>query len=393
MLGHVQEEEVVLADGVDRRRDREHHQRDPGGEERRSRQPGDALAALGERSRAPPVGECDDDRDRERRRLDRPGGEERCADHASHCRPKIRRLGQVAEERTYAAAGVSLATADAIVERLRAAVASTATPAGGRRVRLASRASSRSTTGGCSPPRPTRSARSSSSAGAPGSFAGAVPISPRTASTTCSRRAPSRSSSSTTSPPTRSTPEQVAELVEGAADVCRAAGCAILGGETAELPGIYRDEEIDFCGTLRRRRRPGRGWSTARASRRATSSSGSRRPESTRTGSRSSGGSSVTKISTPSCFYRRRGCISTTFAHCASGPTCGPSRTSPGGGIAGNLARALPDGLGAVVDVDSWRGRRSTAGSPTGVCPRTSCAACSTSASATAPSSRPRDVR
>lgn len=43
--------------------------------------------------------------------------------------------------------------------------------------------------------------------------------------------------------------EQVAELVEGAADVCRAAGCALIGGETAELPGIYRDEELDFAGT------------------------------------------------------------------------------------------------------------------------------------------------
>jgi phosphoribosylformylglycinamidine cyclo-ligase len=43
--------------------------------------------------------------------------------------------------------------------------------------------------------------------------------------------------------------EQVAELVEGAAEVCREAGCAILGGETAELPGIYRDEELDFAGT------------------------------------------------------------------------------------------------------------------------------------------------
>ena len=43
--------------------------------------------------------------------------------------------------------------------------------------------------------------------------------------------------------------EQVAELVEGAAEVYRAAGCAILGGETAELPGIYRDEELDFAGT------------------------------------------------------------------------------------------------------------------------------------------------
>ena len=43
--------------------------------------------------------------------------------------------------------------------------------------------------------------------------------------------------------------EQVAELVEGAAEVCRSAGVALVGGETAELPGIYRDEEIDFAGT------------------------------------------------------------------------------------------------------------------------------------------------
>jgi phosphoribosylformylglycinamidine cyclo-ligase len=44
-------------------------------------------------------------------------------------------------------------------------------------------------------------------------------------------------------------PEQVAELVEGAAEVCRTAGCMLLGGETAELPGIYRDDELDFAGT------------------------------------------------------------------------------------------------------------------------------------------------
>ena len=43
--------------------------------------------------------------------------------------------------------------------------------------------------------------------------------------------------------------EQVAELVEGAAEVCRNAGCALLGGETAELPGIYREGELDFAGT------------------------------------------------------------------------------------------------------------------------------------------------
>jgi phosphoribosylformylglycinamidine cyclo-ligase len=43
--------------------------------------------------------------------------------------------------------------------------------------------------------------------------------------------------------------EEVAELVEGAAEVCRAAGCMLIGGETAELPGVYREHELDFAGT------------------------------------------------------------------------------------------------------------------------------------------------
>jgi phosphoribosylformylglycinamidine cyclo-ligase len=43
--------------------------------------------------------------------------------------------------------------------------------------------------------------------------------------------------------------DQVAELVDGAADVCREAGVALVGGETAELPGIYAEEELDFAGT------------------------------------------------------------------------------------------------------------------------------------------------
>jgi phosphoribosylformylglycinamidine cyclo-ligase len=43
--------------------------------------------------------------------------------------------------------------------------------------------------------------------------------------------------------------DEVAELVEGAAAVCRAAGVALVGGETAELPGIYAEGELDFAGT------------------------------------------------------------------------------------------------------------------------------------------------
>jgi phosphoribosylformylglycinamidine cyclo-ligase len=43
--------------------------------------------------------------------------------------------------------------------------------------------------------------------------------------------------------------DEVAELVDGAAAVCRAAGCALVGGETAEMPGVYREGELDFAAT------------------------------------------------------------------------------------------------------------------------------------------------
>ncbi len=43
--------------------------------------------------------------------------------------------------------------------------------------------------------------------------------------------------------------DEVAELIEGAATVCREAGVALVGGETAELPGVYRDGELDFAAT------------------------------------------------------------------------------------------------------------------------------------------------
>ncbi len=43
--------------------------------------------------------------------------------------------------------------------------------------------------------------------------------------------------------------DEVAELVEGAAEVCRATGVALVGGETAELPGTYRTGQLDFAGT------------------------------------------------------------------------------------------------------------------------------------------------
>ena len=44
--------------------------------------------------------------------------------------------------------------------------------------------------------------------------------------------------------------DMVAEVVRGMADACRAAGCALLGGETAEMPGVYLPGAFDIAGTL-----------------------------------------------------------------------------------------------------------------------------------------------
>lgn len=45
-------------------------------------------------------------------------------------------------------------------------------------------------------------------------------------------------------------PHQIARIVSGMAEACKAVDCALLGGETAEMPGVYRKGQLDIAGTM-----------------------------------------------------------------------------------------------------------------------------------------------
>ena len=148
--------------------------------------------------------------------------------------------------------------------------------------------------------------------------------------------------------------EQVAELVEGAAEVCREAGCALIGGETAELPGVYRDGELDFAGTC----------------------VGIVERERLIDGSRCEPGDAV--LGLPSSGLHTNG-FSLVRSLVADGELDADLLLAPhrlylddvralreradvkalahvtGGGILGNLARVLPEGVDVELDWESWQ--------------------------------------
>ena len=145
--------------------------------------------------------------------------------------------------------------------------------------------------------------------------------------------------------------ETVAELVEGAAEACRAADVALIGGETAELPGIYREDELDFAGTCvgmvaRDRLVDGSGVEEGDVVVGLPSA-----------GVHANGFTLVRRVLAvedytgadllaPTRLYvedvRRLRTTAHAFAHVT------------GGGIAGNLARVLPEGLRAEIDWGAW---------------------------------------
>jgi phosphoribosylformylglycinamidine cyclo-ligase len=148
--------------------------------------------------------------------------------------------------------------------------------------------------------------------------------------------------------------EQVAELVEGAASVCREAGCMLVGGETAELPGIYQPDELDFAGTC------------VGVVDRERVIDGSRcEPGDVVIGFPSSGlhtnGFSLVRaligdeevdaelLLTPHRLYLNE------VRELRSHADVRALAHVTGGGILGNLTRVLPDGIEAHIEWESWK--------------------------------------
>jgi phosphoribosylformylglycinamidine cyclo-ligase len=164
----------------------------------------------------------------------------------------------------------------------------------------------------------------------------------------------------------RLNPERVATVVAGVAEGCVRAGCALIGGETAEHPGHLGPDDFDLAGAATgvveadrllgaHRVRPGdaviglassglhaNGYSLARRVLDETGLALDAEPPEL--------GTSVgEELLTPTAIYARdclalaAGCDVHALAHIT------------GGGLAANLARVLPPGTGAVLDRATWR--------------------------------------
>ena len=155
----------------------------------------------------------------------------------------------------------------------------------------------------------------------------------------------------------------VAEVVTGMAEACEAAGCALLGGETAEMPGVYAPGAFDIAGTL-----------IGYAERGELLPRDDVAPGDTLIGVRSSGPHTngfsflrklfdwVPMDVTPPGFESTLG-DALLEPHRSYLNVLGPAIDSglvkalahiTGGGLPENLPRVLPDGVDAEIDLDSW---------------------------------------
>jgi phosphoribosylaminoimidazole synthetase len=157
--------------------------------------------------------------------------------------------------------------------------------------------------------------------------------------------------------------EHVAEVVTGMAEACQAAGCALLGGETAEMPGVYSPGAFDIAGTLvgvvEQRDMLPRGELGVGDALIAIASNGPH----------TNGYSLLRRIfewlpmdSTPPGFDRplgetllvpHRSYLDVLSGALASGRVKALAHIT-GGGLPDNLPRVLPDDCDAVIELGSW---------------------------------------
>ena len=161
-------------------------------------------------------------------------------------------------------------------------------------------------------------------------------------------------------------PRVFEQLLRGFARACRSAGCALLGGETAQMPGMYRKSEYDLAGCMigiverskiidGRRIRPGdailglqsnglhtNGYSLAREIllRKMRLKVGSRLP-----GSSNTVGGELLRV------HKN---YQPLLAKIPSGVIKGLAHIT-GGGLIDNLPRILPPNCGAVIEAKSWK--------------------------------------
>ncbi|WP_437296322.1 phosphoribosylformylglycinamidine cyclo-ligase [Sorangium sp. So ce426] len=158
-------------------------------------------------------------------------------------------------------------------------------------------------------------------------------------------------------------------VVRGIAEGCKQAGCALIGGETAELPGMYADGEYDLAGfavgVVERSRildgkRIAAGDAVIGVASSGLHSNGfslARRVLEKEMGLTMSdrvadlGGTVGEALLKPTRIYARA--ITALLAACGDAVR-GLSHIT-GGGLPGNLPRVLPDGLGARLDLGSYQ--------------------------------------
>ncbi|MBS3933095.1 MAG: phosphoribosylformylglycinamidine cyclo-ligase [Truepera sp.] len=155
-------------------------------------------------------------------------------------------------------------------------------------------------------------------------------------------------------------PQIVAQIVTGVADACRTHGMALLGGETAEMPGVYAPDEFDLVGTIV-------GVVERRAIIDGSSVEAGDQLIALMSGGLQTNGYSLARAVLGSAlnepFEGHTVGEALLMPHRCYLPAVAPLLSQgiikgmahiTGGGIPNNLPRILPAGLGATINLGSW---------------------------------------